>query len=71
MTPLQKAEQDLFNFIQANPNLIPCQIRLSTEMREVPEDMRYLVVLRYLINNLDELGVELELLRQTVEKHGK
>lgn len=71
MTPLEKADKELENFIRANPKLIPFQIKLSREMEQVPEDMRYLVILRHLINNLDELGVELELLKQTVEKHEK
>jgi hypothetical protein len=59
MTPLQ----ELNLFLEQHPHLKPLQERLEREMRLVPDEHRHLVVAKYLMSNLEELAIELQLLR--------
>jgi len=68
MSELEIAEKKLEDFIKANRNMIPFQIRLSREMDEQPEENRITVILKHLINNLDELNIELQLLEMKIKE---
>ena len=53
-------------FLNEHPELKTMQARLEKEMSEVEEHQRIYVIMKHMRYNLEELRVELELLKQVM-----
>lgn len=66
---LQKAKQELNEFLQSNPELIPYQMSLNEYMSKgkTPQE-RMQILARHMTENLIELQSELMLLKDILDK---
>ncbi len=66
---LQKAKQELNEFLQANPELIPYQMSLNEYLSKgrTPQE-RMQILARHMTENLIELQSELMLLKDKLDK---
>lgn len=60
------SKDELKLFLEQNPHLMEYQVRLNKAMNSVPEEQRLLVLSQYIMWNLEELNVELEMLRRSL-----
>lgn len=66
---LQKAKQELNEFLQANPELIPYQMSLNEYLSKgrTPQE-RMQILARHMTDNLIQLQVELFMLKTKLEE---
>lgn len=62
--------EELKLFLEQNPHLKSYQIRLEKEMNSVSEKQRLAVLAKHIMHNLQELGIELELLNFKLSELG-
>ena len=69
---LVKAEKELFEFLEKNPDLVPMQNALSSAMNMHGYDMekRFLAFSVFLQYNLSDLKFELLQLKKLLDKNG-